>query len=152
MNKIFLLVFLLILPACSSIRPSFVRENSYAVAPVDSGGENLGGHFDDNDNWVPDNPDIPLTYKIPDISAGFLFDANSLDITPCLQIELLEIDSHIPYLRTIKFDAGVGYQRAYLYVGKLWTSIFEISTGGFCGWNFEDKELSFGIAATIIRF
>jgi hypothetical protein len=58
----------------------------------------------------------------------------------------------VPYLGTLKLDAGVGYQRTFVYVGKLWTNIFEISTGAFVGWNFEDKELSYGVGATIIRF
>lgn len=146
---------------CSVVRPGFVRENSYEVKSDTAGLQSsilpsdigpLGGHFDPDGNWIPDNPDIPMTYKIPDISAGIIFDAHSLDVMPSLQIELLEIDTHVPYLGTLKVDAGVSYQRTYIYVGKLWTNIFEISTGGFGGWNYEDKTWSAGVAVTIIRF
>jgi hypothetical protein len=143
---------------CNVFKPGFVREDSYQVevrddnAKVDGVDGPTGGHFDDEGNWVPDNPDIPMTYKIPDIGAGFIFDVNSLDVSPSLQVELLEIDTHIPYVRTLKLDAGVAYQRGYLYVGKLWTSIFEISTGVFAGWNWEDNQMSYGVGATIIRF
>lgn len=143
---------------CRVFKPGFVREDSYEVKPSDSnavvdGVEGpTGGHFDEDGNWIPDNPDIPMTYKIPDIGAGFIFDVKSLDLTPSIQVEILEIDTHIPYVNTLKLDLGVGYQRAFAYVGKLWTSIFEISTGLFVGWNWDDNDVSYGVGATIIRF
>lgn len=166
MRFLALVLCLFLFTGCNTLRPSWVSEESYEVEwdrdsykdkeddeikPEDFNGP-LGGHFDDEGNWIPDNEAIPLTYKIPDISAGFLFDVHSMDVTPCLQVELLEIHTPIPYAGTFKFDVGVGYQRAYGYVGILWTSIFEISTGGFVGWNWEDGELSYGVAATIIKF
>lgn len=148
----------LLLSGCGIFRPGFVREDSIEVQEnstnekVEGVDGPTGGHFDKEGNWVPDNEEIPLTYKVPDISAGFIFDINSLDVSPSLQIELLEVDTSVPYLGTIKFDGGVAYQRGYIYVGKLWTNIFEISTGGFIGWNWEEKDLSYGVAATIIKF
>lgn len=164
-NLLFLLL-LLVLPAqgCAQFRPGWVSENSFQVEepespvndleilPEDFDGP-LGGHFDDEGNWIPDDPTIAWTYKIPDISAGFLFDANSLDVTPSIQVELLEFDiPFLPYLRTWKLDAGVAYQRGYAYLGPRITSIFEISIGGFCGWNWEDNDLSYGVGFTIIKF
>jgi hypothetical protein len=145
------------LTGCAEFRPSWIREDSYTVSETEiTEGDFDGprrGHFDDEGNWIPDEPTIAWTYKIPDISAGFVFDIASLDATPSLQIELLEFDiPFLPYLRTWKFDAGVAYQRAYLYGGPLITSIFEISLGGFVGWNFEDRILSYGVGFTIIKF
>lgn len=143
---------------CSVFKPGFIREDSYEVKPSDNNAvvEGIdgptGGHFDEDGNWIPDNPDIPMTYKIPDIGAGFIFDVRSLDVTPSIQVEILEIDTHIPYVNTLKVDAGVGYQRVFAYVGKLWTSIFEISTGLFAGWNWDDNDVSYGVGCTIIRF
>ena len=159
-NTAFMLIVLIgfITTGCSTFRPGWVSEESFPVEEredneqIDEVDGPLGGHFDDEGNWIPDNEEIEWTYKIPDISAGFLFDINSLAATPTLQVELFEFDSHVPYLGTLKLDAGVGYQRAFLYIGKLWTSIFEISTGIFGGWNWEDNEPSFGVAATIIKF
>lgn len=150
MYKLLALLAISLLPACQSARPSFIDENYWEIASVTSG-ENLGGHFE-GEEWVPDNPDVAMTYKVPDISAGFLFDVRALKVTPCLQIELLEVDSHIPYLGTLKLDFGVGYQRTYGYIGKLWTSIFEISTGVAVGWDFEERQLFYGVGATIIKF
>lgn len=158
-----IIVLSLLLPTsgCSLIRLGWVDENSYpvekdeskkdkSILPDDMGP--LGGHFNENGKWIPDDPDIEMTYKIPDISAGFIFDANSLTASPSLQIELFEFDTRIPYVRRLKFDAGVAYQRGFIYVGKLFTSIFEISAGGFVGWNWEDNKLSYGVAVTIIKF
>lgn len=144
-------------PGCNTFKFGWEREDNQKVENDE--GERIegidgptAGHFDEEGNWVPDDPTIPATYKIPDIGAGFIFDVVTLDVSPSLQIELFEIDTHIPYVRTLKLDGGVAYQRAYLYVGKLWTNIFEISTGGFIGWNWENNELSYGIGATIIKF
>ena len=120
------------------------------------------GHFDEEGNWVPDNEAIATTYKIPDISAGFMFDVapiirNDKDMwsgmaLPSIQVELFEFDTSIPYVGTLKFDVGVAYQRGYMYVGKLWTNIFEISTGGFVGWDWKENDISYGLGATIIKF
>ena len=151
-------ILILFLSGCSSFRPGWVHENSFTV--VD--GEAMPGTFDEYGNYIPENPDIEWTYKIPDISAGFIVDIESSLVqdklenveflTPSLQIELFEFDSHIPYINTLKLDFGVAYQRAYLYVGKLWTSVFEISTGVFGGWNFADNEPTYGVAISVIKF
>jgi len=150
--KLLLLCFTLcitpILNGCANFRPGFISEESYKVDGVD---EPLGGHFE-GEEWMPDNPNIGLTYKIPDISAGFIFDANGYKVTPVVQVELLEFNLPIPYLGTWKLDAGVGYQRTYGYVGPLLTNIFEISVGGFVGWNWEEEDLSYGVGFTIIKF
>ena len=160
-NHVLLVVISLILlfsSGCAGFRPAWVHENSFTV--VD--GEELPGTFDDYGNFIPENPDIEWTYKIPDISSGFIVDiASSLDrdkrenaefISPSLQIELFEFDTHIPYINTLKIDFGVAYQRAYLYVGKLLTSVFEISIGVYGGWNFADNEPTYGIGLAIIKF
>jgi hypothetical protein len=143
---------------CSVFRPGWVAESSF---PVQQRADNevvegvdgpTGGHFDDEGNWIPDNPEIPLTYQIPDISAGMVFDIHTLDVTPIVSVELFEVDTHVPYLRSLKFDVGVGYQRTFLYVGKKWTNIFEISTGGFIGYNWDDNDISYGVGFTLIKF
>lgn len=157
-STVLLLSLLLsLLCGCAEFRPSFIREDSFAIStaeitPDDFNGP-LGGHFDEEGNWIPDNATIEWTYKIPDISSGFIFDIATLDVTPSLQVELVEFDIPlIPYLRTWKLDFGVGYQRAYGYLGPLITSIFEISVGGYCGWNWEENKLSYGVGLTIIKF
>lgn len=153
-----LLSFLLSATGCTHFRPSFISEesfrapNSTEITEEDFDGPR-NGHFDEDGNWIPNDETIKLTYKIPDISSGFLFDIATLDVTPSIQVELLEFDiPFIPYLETWKLDAGVAYQRVYGYFGPLITSIFEISVGAFVGWNWEDKELSYGVGFTIIKF
>lgn len=160
--EIVLLILLLLSTGCAEFRPGFVNDNTWQVEeefPEDINPEDIpldgptNGHFDEEGNWIPDDPTIAWTYAIPDISAGFIFDAHSLDATPSLQIELLEFDiPGLSYLRTWKLDAGVGYQRAYGYLGPRITSIFEISVGGWVGWNWEDNEIAYGVGFTIIKF
>lgn len=158
MKSIYLALFVILLSGCGIVSPGFIREDAQSVeARTDNSSVvgvdgPTGGHFNEDGEWVPDNADIPMTYKIPDIGAGFIFDVNSLDVSPSLQVEILEINTQLDYVGTLKLDAGVAYQRAFVYLGKLWTNIFEISTGIFVGWNFEDKDLSYGVGATIIRF
>ena len=144
-------------PGCAEFRPSWIAENSYSVSDTEiTEGDFDGprrGHFDEEGNWIPDDKTIEWTYKIPDISIGYVFDVATYDATPSIQVELLEFDIPLlPYFATWKLDAGVAYQRAYIYFGPLITSIFEISIGGFVGWNWEDEELSYGIGFTIIKF
>lgn len=153
------LLSLLLLTGCAEFRPSWVSDNTWLVeedkpeiTDEDFDGP-LNGHFDEDGNWIPDDPTIEWTYQIPDISAGFIFDVHSLTPTPSLQIEIVEFDiPGLPYLRTWKFDAGVAYQRAYGYLGPRITSIFEISVGGWLGWNWEDNEIAYGVGFTIIKF
>lgn len=145
-----------LLCGCGVIKPGWVNENYFdtpdsKITKDDFDGP-LGGHFDKEGNWVPDKPEIAMTYKLPDISSGAIYDIPARKVSPAIQIELFEIDTHVPYLRTLKLDAGVAYQRGYLYVGKLLTNIFEVSIGAWCGWNFEDRKLAYGVGLTIIRF
>lgn len=143
------------LTGCQYCRVGFINENSYEVGTQNNSlvsGENFPGSFDREGNYIPENPNIELTYKIPDISSGFLFDIKTMDISPSIQVELLEFDSFIPLISTVKIDVGVAYQRSFIYIGKLWTSIFEISTGGFFGWNWELGDFCYGVDITIIKF
>lgn len=157
--KNILVAAMLLLSGCSVLQPSFINEN--ALAAKDSGERIKGidgpvnGHFNDDGEWIPDDPLVASTYKFPDVSAGFIVDVGDLHevvVAPSLQIEILEIDTHMSFLGTLKADLGVSFMRGYIYVGKLFTSILEISAGFFIGWDFEDKEPAYGIAATIIRF
>lgn len=151
-----ILLILSLLSGCAQFRPGFIRDDSWGVdneITEDDFDGPRNGHFDEDGNWIPDDPTIEWTYTIPDISAGFIFDAHSLHATPSLQIELLEFDiPGLKYFRTWKLDAGVGYQRAYGYLGPRLTSIFEISVGGWVGWNWEDNDIAYGVGFTIIKF
>lgn len=158
MIKYVIFLSLLLSPGCAYFRPSFISEESWEVAErannekIEGVDGPTGGHFNSDGEWIPDNPSIPLTYRIPDIGAGLIFDARDYSVSPSLQIELVEFHTPIPYFTVLKLDFGVAYQRAYIYLGNLWTNIFEISTGGWAGWNFEEKDWSAGIGFTIIRF
>ena len=156
MRTLLILLLCFLLNGCAEFRPSWISESSFAAPGAEITEDDfdgpLNGSFDEEGNWIPDDPKIEWTYKIPDIGAGFIFDASTLDFTPSLQLEVLEFDTPIPYVGTYKLDLGVGYQRTYVYFGPLLTSIFEISVGGFVGWNWEEEDLSYGVGFTIIKF
>lgn len=143
--------------SCTNFRPGFIDENSFEV-PQDQ--EIVDGNFDGPRNghfegevWVPDDPKIEWTYRIPDVSAGFIFDAKVLDVTPSIQVELVEFDLPFPWpIGTWKLDTGVAYNRTYGYVGPLLTSIFEISIGGVAGYNWDNGNFFYGVGFTIIKF
>jgi hypothetical protein len=152
------LLLTLCLAGCAQFRPGWVDENSFTVdtsetdiTDADFDGP-LGGHFNDDGEWIPDDATIGWTYRIPDISSGFLFDVRELKATPTLQVELLELDMPWKYLSTYKIDFGVGYQRTYGYLGVRLTSIFEISIGIVGGWNWDRSDYFYGPAFTIIKF
>ena len=152
------------LGGCNTFKMSWVDENSRkvpkkseSILPFDMGP--LGGHFDDKGIWHPDDPTIEATYKIPDLSSGLLFDTKSFQVTPTIQVEILEYDAPWKkskqfwrYLSVFKLDVGAGYQRAFGYLGIRITSIFEVSVGVAVGWNFEEKDYFVGPALTIIKF
>jgi len=178
-TKLSLVLLLVFLSGCESFRPSWIDENYWKVEDytprenipdgLDITEEDfdgpLGGHFDpDTGEWIPDDKTIEATYKIPDISAGFLVDfapladsGDDLSITPSLQVEVVEFDLPIDsgllaYIRTWKFDIGVGYQRTYGYLGVKLTSIFEISVGPWVGWDWDESRIAFGVGVGIIKF
>jgi hypothetical protein len=155
LRSLLLLLILSLLSGCAEFRPGFIRDDSWGVDEItdeDFDGPR-NGHFDEDGNWIPNDTTIAWTYQIPDISAGFAFDIKSLDATPSIQVELFEFDiPGLSWFRTWKLDAGVAYQRAYGYLGPRLTSIFEISVGGWVGWNWEDNELAYGVGFTIIKF
>lgn len=153
-------LFILSNSGCGVIKPSWLREENSVVVErsdnekIEGLPESTGGHFED-DVWIPDNPQISMTYKLPDIGSGIivdLADLHKVDVSPTLQVELFEFNSHIPYLETLKIDFGVAYNKTYFYIGKLWTNIFEITTGVVIGWDYEDKRIMYGLGGTIIRF
>ena len=154
-----LLAVALLLSGCAQFRPGWISENSFDVeiaeGTINEGDFDgpLGGHFNDEGEWIPDDATIGWTYRIPDISAGFIFDIPKLEAIPSIQVEIIEFDiPFIRYFKTWKVDFGVAYQRVYGYIGPRITSIFEISIGGFCGWTWKDEELAYGLGFTIIKF
>jgi hypothetical protein len=141
LKLIILLLITALLQGCGTFRPGWLSPE----------GE-LGGHFE-GEEWIPDNPNIAFTYRIPDISSGMLYDVRFNKVTPSIQIELVEFDTPLPWLlSTWKVDTGVAYQRVYGYTGILFTSIFEISAGVAAGWNFEENDWFIGPNFTIIKF
>lgn len=97
-------------------------------SPAPTKKKDPGGHYNEEGEWIPDNKTIARTYKIPDLSAGFMYDTKRL--RPCLAVELFD-------KRTCAMDIVGAEDFIGLSISKRWTSIFEIKTGIGAGWDFE---------------
>lgn len=116
------------------------------LAPL-AGADETCGEFDNEGVWHPCDPSIEQTYKMPDISAGFLFDIDRLEVKPCLSVELLD-------KARIKTDLGVASGLVFVYLGFRWSSIIEISTGVWTGYYLsrEEQTFSYGVGVTLTKF
>lgn len=110
------------------------------------------GGFDKDGNYIPEIPEVVTTYSIPDISIGSIGTINGSNskITPYTGVELFEF--RIPYVRWFKTELVVGNQLTGFYLGKRWSSIFEITTGVFFGRDFDSDGWVWGIGADFIKF
>lgn len=112
-----------------------------------AGADETCGKFDEDGAWHPCDPSIEQTYQMPDISAGFLFDIDRLEVKPCLSVELLD-------RARIKTDLGVAFGLVFIYLGYRWSSIIEISTGAWAGYYLsrEEQSFSYGVGVTLTKF
>lgn len=110
---------------------------------------NLG--FDTDGNLIPENTEILMTYQFPDVSAGYgvLVQPESRT-TPTIGIELAEFKT--PYLRWFVVQGMVGDDLAAVYLGKRFTSIYEITGGIFYGRDQRSNEETWGVAFTLLKF
>lgn len=97
-------------------------------------------------------PEVEATYAFPDVHAGLNVVLGSEDtrITPTLGIEIAEFK--VPGLRWFNIQAQGGAQLLDVYVGKRFTSIFEITAGGWFGYDFEEKDQTWGVGFTLTKF
>jgi len=110
--------------------------------------ENPG--FDKDGNKIP-SPEVYATYYMPDICTGLNVVVQPKGrITPVLGVELAEFK--LPYLRWFSVQVQGGAQLVDVYVGKRLTSIFEVTIGGWYGWDFEERDWSWGVGGTLLRF
>lgn len=107
--------------------------------------------FDKDGNLIPDNPEILATYQFPDVTAGYgVLVQPSSRTTPTLGLELAEFKT--PYLRWFSVQAMVGDDLAALYLGKRFTSIYEITGGLFYGRDQRANVETWGLAFTLLKF
>lgn len=110
--------------------------------------ENPG--FDKDGNKIPPQ-EVLATYQFPDIHAGLhAVMGKGPRITPTVSVELFEVK--IPYARWFSVQASAGDQLVDVYLGKRLTSIFEVTVGPFYGWDFEERDWTWGVGGTIIKF
>ena len=110
-------------------------------------GQDLDGSYDSNGVWMPKDKTISQTYKLPDLSTGFLVSRKT--IYSVLGIEL--------YDRKAKaIDFLVGSNILALSISKRWSSVLEFKTGLWAGFSFESdfnrKGWIFGVSVLLSKF
>ena len=106
--------------------------------------------FDKDGNKIP-SPEVLATYYFPDIHAGYAWvDGDKGKLTPTLGVEILEVK--VPVLRWFSIQLGAGTDELHVYVGKRFTSVFEITAGPMFSRRFDEEEWSWGFGATVIKF
>ena len=96
-------------------------------------------------------PEVEATYTFPDVTAGAnAAVAPDFKFTPTVGVEIAEFK--VPALRWFTIQAQGGYQLMDVYVGKRWTSVVEITTGAWFGYDFDEHDTTWGFGATLIKF
>ena len=120
-----------------------------ATAPKPAELQDEEARYDADGNLIVP-PEISATYSAPDLHAGYVYVFHADRFTPSLAVELYQ--TKLPLIRETNFVLGMGDQLIYLGVNKVWTSIYEISTGVIVGRDFEDDQWVIGIEAMVIKF
>ena len=120
-----------------------------ATAPKPAEPQGGEARYDADGNLIVP-PEISATYSAPDLHAGYVYVFHADRFTPSLAVELYQ--TKLPLIRETNFVLGMGDQLIYLGVNKVWTSIYEISTGVIVGRDFEDDQWVIGIEAMVIKF
>ena len=109
------------------------------------------GEVDEDGVYQPETPEVDAILGFPDVHAGLMVVVQPKSrITPTVQIEALEFK--VPYARWFSVQAGAGAQLAEVYMGKRLVSVFEITAGGWVGWDFDEDDVAWGVGGTLIKF
>ena len=107
--------------------------------------------FDRDGNLIPENPEILSTYTFPDTTAGYgILVQPASRTTPTLGLELAEFKT--PYLRWFSLQAILGDDLVGMYLGKRFTSIYEVTAGLFYGRDQRVNSETWGVAFTLLKF
>jgi len=127
----------LLLSGCASQKEAQLSPMP-AVAQYDSDGNLI----------VP--PEVKNTYIMPDVHAGYAYIATTRKVTPVLEIEIYQCN--LPLISETNLCIGAGNDAAFLSINKVWTSIYEISTGVLFGRDFEEDTWIVGVEILVIKF
>jgi len=105
--------------------------------------------FTEDGRYIPSSPEIERTYSFPDVGSGYVYDAKHNEFGPTIQIELLDKD--LPYVRAMTLEVGASQNTGMIVLNKRWTSIWEVKSGLWYGWQFKDHEPAFGVSFTISK-
>ncbi len=105
--------------------------------------------YDEDGNLIVD-PEIRWTYHMPDIHAGFTYDFKFRRARPVIGLELCEFKA--PLIRWNQIGVFGGEDLVGVHLSHRWTSIFEVSTGVWYGYDTSEQQPTFGVALLIIKF
>jgi len=101
--------------------------------------------FDPNGKVHTDSGQAEKTYAFPPIKAGFIFDFNTVDITPHISIEAYEVHH-------FELEFGIANSRVFTSIGWQVIPIIKLAPVIWGGWNVKDKTYAYGIGINILDF
>lgn len=124
--------------------------DSFILHMAPQGADSDGDGYDEDGNKIV-STEVAATYSFPDIHAGYAWiDGDTPKLTPTVNVELFE--AKVPYLRWFNGQIGAGADEAHFYLGKRFTSIFEVTVGPMAAWRFDEDDWFFGVQGTFIKF
>lgn len=110
---------------------------------------NINPNYDEHGNYIPPKS-VSRTYRIPDIHSGVGYDVKANKMRVFLEMELLE--AKITKSHTLMCGMIGGEEFVGIHLSKKLTSIFEIGAGAFVGFDFDEKECTYGVDLLLIKF
>lgn len=111
------------------------------------------GTVNENGDYVPAEAGVETVFSFPEIGTGII--ASDELVSAVLTAEI--IDKEIPLVKSVTVDTYFGGNMIGVIVAKRWTTIFELKTGIFLGWDIDyavesDRRFRYGLAFTLTKF
>ena len=114
-------------------------------------GSGKPGTVDERGVYRPEDPAAEALFSFPSIHGGIAAEVKPEPrMTPTVGVEILRFK--VPWARWWILQAGAGSQLAEVYLGKRIVALIDVTVGPWIGWDFEERERAWGLAATMVRF
>lgn len=108
--------------------------------------------FDENGQVHTDSGAAEKTFNWPPMKIGFLVDFNYKDILPDWTIQIPHTEIDLPYGQALALNAGVATSRAFISLDYEAIAIIRMGPTIWCGYNFLQEDIAWGVGFSILDF